>query len=328
MASNSGRKSGSSGRSSSRNRVVIGAAETTRVHYAQDRPQVESERKRAPRTASSSKGSERAGTRTPKVSSAGRKVASQKRDDRDRRRRDIARRRALVAVLAVIAAAAVVWGLLALWRAPLFTVQDITVTGNVHLSRDVVLTLAAVPSDTTLLRLPDKAIVARIEASPWVAQADVSRSFPHTLGITVKERTPVAQVDTGAMGLWLVSSDGFWITKRSKEPTAGLVPVRDVPNLRPAAGTKVASPELNNALAVIAGISAQLKSQTKLVSAATIEKTMIVLKNDVQIFVGPSDDIAKKDIIARGILSSKKGVVYVNVRVTDRPTWRGLTPAN
>ena len=328
MASNSGRKSGSSGRSSSRSRVVIGASETTRVRYAHDQPQVESERKRTPRTTSSASGKERAGTRTPKVSSAGRKVASQKRDDRDRRRRQISRRRALAASLAILALAGVVWGLVALWRAPLFTIDTVKVTGNVHLSRDTVLQLAAVPADATLLRLPERAIVTSIETSPWVAAATVHRSFPHTLDIAVSERSPIALVDAGAAGSWMVSGDGHWVAKRSKEPTGSLIPVRDVPNLHPQAGGKVSSAELKNALAVIAGISDQLRSQTKFVSAATIEKTMIVLKNDVQIFVGPSDDIAKKDVIARGILSSKKDVVYVNVRVTDRPTWRGLAPAN
>ena len=328
MASNSGRKSGSSGRSSSRSRVVIGASETTRVRYAQDQPQVESERNRAPRKTSTAQGKERAGTRTPKVSSAGRKVASQKRDDRDKRRREISRRRALAAILLVLALAGVVWGLVALWRAPLFTVDTVNVTGNAHLSRDAVLQLAAVPPDATLLRLPDKSIVASIETSPWVASASVRRRFPHALDIAISERTPIALVDAGASGSWMVSSDGHWVAKRAKEPTGSLTPVRDVPNLHPQAGSKVGSAELNNALGVISGISSQLRSQTKYVSAATIEKTMIVLRNDVQIFVGPSDDIAKKDVIARGILSSKKDVVYVNVRVTDRPTWRGLAPAN
>jgi cell division protein FtsQ len=231
-------------------------------------------------------------------------------------------------MLVVLALGGVVWGLVALWRAPLFTIDTVEVTGNAHLSREAIVQLAAVPPDATLVRLPDKAIVASIEASPWVANATLHRAFPHTLDITVTERTPVALVDAGASGNWLVSSDGYWVAKRSKEPTGSLVPVRDVPNLHPQAGSKVSSGELSNALAVISGISGQLRSQTKFVSAATIEKTMIVLKNDVQIFVGPSDDIAKKDLIARGILSSKKDVVYVNVRVTDRPTWRGLAPAN
>ena len=60
MASNSGRKSGSSGRSSSRKRVVIGAEETTRVRYSRDKPEVESERRKTPRQ--SKRESSRTGT--------------------------------------------------------------------------------------------------------------------------------------------------------------------------------------------------------------------------------------------------------------------------
>jgi cell division protein FtsQ len=327
MASNSGRKSGSSGRSSSRSRVVIGADETARVRQTKDRPPVQPERKRPKRAPSSGAAKERAHTRAPRPS-AGRKVASKKRDDRDRRRRQISRRRALFALLVIAFIGGIAWGAVALWQAPLFTVHTVRVRGNVHLARDVVLKLAAVPPDATLLRLPKQQILSRVQASPWVAHAEVTRGFPSTLNIVVTERTALVLVDAGPAGEWLASSDGYWIVRHSNEPTAGLVPVRDVPNLRPVEGLKINSTELKNALAVVAGISTQLRSQTKFVSAASVERTMIVLNNDVQVFVGPADDMAKKDLIARGILGSKKGVVYVNVRVTDRPTWRGLTPAN
>jgi len=131
-------------------------------------------------------------------------------------------------------------------------------------------------------------------------------------------------VDTGVNGQWLVSTDAHWLAKRTNEPTGTLVPVQDVPNAHPAPNYPVKSAELRNALAVIAGISPETKRKTKLVSAASIEKTVVVLKNDVQIFVGSSEDIAKKDLIARGILSSEKNVVYINVRATP-PTVRGLT---
>ena len=102
----------------------------------------------------------------------------------------------------------------------------------------------------------------------------------------------------------------------------------DLPGLVPVAGAKNASAELNNALAVIGGLSPQLKAQVAFVSAPSVQATMLVLKDQVQVFVGSSDEIAKKDLIARTILGKEKNLVYVNVRVTDRPTWRGLNPSN
>ncbi len=254
-------------------------------------------------------------------------MANQKRDDRDKRRRQMAHRRVLALAFIMVVLAGIVWGITWLWQAPLFTIDTVDVTGEHRLGRADVLALAAIPSNATLLRLPKQEITARIEASPWVASVQISREFPHAVAIAVTERTPAALVDTGSEGQWLASADGHWLVKRTNEPTGTLVPVQDVPNLRPLPNRAVGSAELRNALAVIAGISPQTRSKTKYVSAATVEKTVLVLKNDVQIFVGSSEDIAKKDLIARGILSTEKNVVYINVRATP-PTVRGLSPTH
>jgi cell division protein FtsQ len=324
MASNSNRRSGSSGRSSSRSRVVIGAKETIRVKHAKDQPHVDSHRHK-PSIRSSS---ERAGTRVPRVSAAGQKVAKERRDDRDKRKRKVARRHAVGPVLAVLAVVGAVWGLVALWQAPIFTVNRVDVIGTQHLSRSDVLRLAAVPDGATLLRLPGGEISSRIEASPWVAQVHLSRRFPHGLAVIVVERVPVAMVDAGGAGQWLVSGDGHWMARRSTEPTGALVPIRDTPSLAPQPGAVTNSAELKNALLVATGISQQTRRRLQYISAVTVEKTMLVLKNQVQIFVGSADDIAKKDLIANSILANNKNVVYVNVRVPASTTFRGLTPAD
>ena len=192
MASSSGRRSGSSGSSSSRKRVAIGAEETVRVRYKQGTPQVESERKPTSRQSQRSK-SERAGGRVPKPSGAGHRVASQKRDERDRRRKEIGRRRMFFGALLAGVVLLLAWGLAALWQAPLFKVEVVKVTGVSHLKNAEVIALADVPSDATLLKLPAGTIAERVQSSPWVASVDVSRQFPDTLNITVHERVPVVR---------------------------------------------------------------------------------------------------------------------------------------
>ena len=110
--------------------------------------------------------------------------------------------------------------------------------------------------------------------------------------------------------------------------TTSLASVRDVPPQSPVAGQKTSAGEIKNALQVLAGLSPQMRAKLRSISAPTIDKTALLLKGDVQVFVGISEDIAKKDTIARSILSKEKNVIYINVRVVDRPTWRGLNPAN
>lgn len=326
MASNSNRRSGSSGRSGSRKRVVIGADETTRVSYAKDKPQVESERRKTQRQTQRST-AQRAGVARPQSSPAGKRLAQEKRDERERRQRSIFRRRAAIVLAVVVVLGAVAWGSSALWNAPVFAVDSVVVTGTRHLTTADTLKLAAVPQNTTLLKAPLKEIAARIETDPWVSGATVSRRFPHTLVIDVAERVPAAYVDAGANQLWVLSSDGYWLGKRSGEDTAPLATIKDVASLTPTVGVEATAPELKNAVAVLGGLSQALKQQVKTVSAPTVDKTALILNNGVQIFIGPSDDIAKKDVIARGILAREKNIVYINVRVVDRPTWRGLDQA-
>jgi len=323
MASNSGRKSGSSGRSSSRKRVVIGAEETVRVNYKKNRPEVESERKRGGREKRDAAGKERLRPTT----AAGR-VAAEKKQERDRRLRAVARRGFLFALVGLGLLAVLVWAGYALWNSSAFSATDIQIVGAKHLSRAQILKLAAIAPADTLPNLPKRDIEKRIKTSPWVDAVAVSRRLPHTVEIAVTERVPVAVVDAGGAALWLISGDGHWIAPRTAEVTANLASVREVPAQSPVAGQVTAADEIKNALGVLAGLSPQMRAKLRMISAPTIDKTALLLKGDVQVFVGSSEDIAKKDTIARAILGREKNVIYINVRVVDRPTWRGLTPAN
>jgi len=328
MTSNSGRKSGSSGRSTGRKRVVIGAEETTRVRYSQDRPQVESERRHAQRSPQRAASAARSTRKGPKPTGVGRRIAGAKRDEREKRQLAMARRRMIFGVLAALTAVLLIWGVVALWRAPIFRIEKIEVSGNRHLSKSAVLKLAAIPPDATVMRFDARASEARLLRDPWVASAEVTRRLPGVAAIVVGERSAAAVIDAGGTNLWLVDADGYWLGKLKSTDSTGLVTVRDIEGLKPNAGERTNSAEVRNALAIIQGLSPEMKQQLKTISAPTLDKTALITKSDIQIMVGSSEDIAKKDQVARKILAEERGVVYVNVRVVDRATWRGLDEAN
>lgn len=323
MVSNSGRRSGSSGRSTPRKRVVIGADETVRVRYNKNEPTVESERRSTPRQ-SAKAASSRGGAGRPAPSAAGKRLSRAKREEREHRQRVIRRRRIALGAGVGVLVSLLMWGLVALYRAPVFEVDKIEVTGTKHLDRAAVLKRAAIPADATLTRLGARGIETRLMADPWIASARVDRDFPHTVRLEITERTPAAVVDAGGTKLWVVSSDGFWLGKRSGEES-DVVVVRDIERIVPRVGGKAQTPELVNAITLVAGLSDELRARTRLVSAPSIEKTALVTIDDVEIFFGEATQIARKDRIAREILKREKGkVVYINVRVVESPTWRGL----
>jgi len=324
MASNSNRRSGSSGRSSPRKRVVIGAEETVRVHYKRNQPQVEAERRATPRQ-SAKAASKRPGIGRPLPSRQGKRLSAAKRDERERRQQTLRLKRVGAVVAAVAAVALLVWGLTAIANAPMFRVRSIVVTGATHLTNEQVLALARVPAETSLLRLPASQIEERIAVEPWVAALELDRDFPSTLRIAITEREPAVMVDAGGTDLWLVASDGVWLGQRAGAEEANMIVVRDLDGLKPAAGRKATSVELSNAILVARGISPELRAMARAISAPSVEKTAILTTEDVEIFIGDATRIADKDRIAREILEREKGkVVYINVRVVDRPTWRGL----
>lgn len=323
MASSSNRKSGSSGRSTTRRRVVIGADETVRVRYSKDKPQVEAERTKTSRT-NANAASRRAGI-GPRPTGVGKRIASTRRDERDKRRRGIRLRRQALSASVLILAIAIVWGIGSFARSDTFRVRTVSVSGNAHLSAEQVRRIAAVPSRATMFSLGAGAIEKRLLADAWIASATVNRDFPHGVVIVIKERKPLALVDAGGANLFLVAGDGYWLGSRSTEDTATLVSIRDIEKLDAKPGRRTSSKELLNALAIIRDLSPELLAQVKSISAMTVEKTALLTKDDVEIFFGSSADAAKKDRIIREILTQQRGkVVYINVRVVDRPIWRGI----
>ena len=75
-----------------------------------------------------------------------------------------------------------------------FLVQDVTLRGVVHESRAQILLRSGLASHPAMIDVNDGVIEHRLEQFRWVATAHVSKQWPHTLVITVVERSPAAVV--------------------------------------------------------------------------------------------------------------------------------------
>ncbi len=225
----------------------------------------------------------------------------------------------------IILVATVLVSSIALYRSTAFTIERIDVVGAARLTDDQVRALVALPEGSTLLRYPRAEIEERLVASPWIAEAQVSRDFPDGLRVRVVEREPVVLVDVGDALFWLVDREGTVLEQRTPDATDTMVIVRDLVEFEPIEGEVATSAALLNALKVLAGLSADLRGDVRAISAQSVDLTTLITNEDVEILVGSADDIARKDVVARGILEEQSGaVVYINVRTADRPTWRGL----
>ncbi len=136
--------------------------------------------------------------------------------------------------------------------------------------------------------------------------------------IRIVERTPAAYVDLGAESVWLIDPSGIVIAEQSAAETETLVVIRDLQPIEPEPGVRTGSEPLLNALEVWAGLSPELQSMTRFVSASSVDKTALVTVDEIEILVGSSEDIGTKDVIAREILTEHGGRGRVRERADGR----------
>jgi cell division protein FtsQ len=115
------------------------------------------------------------------------------------------RRRAIALLIAVpMVLGAIFWGLT---YTSLFAARHIRIDGNRVLSDADVRSLAGVSAATNVAHLDEGAVVARLEAAAWVADASVRTDLPNTVILRVQERVPVAVV-VGMGDRAVLASDG------------------------------------------------------------------------------------------------------------------------
>ena len=82
----------------------------------------------------------------------------------------------------------------------LFCIKDINnieIEGAKRLSRSLVLEQAKVGPGASLLAIRPGQVERALMAHPWIAKAEVSRKWPHSLHLQIQERDPVALVQFG-----------------------------------------------------------------------------------------------------------------------------------
>ncbi len=114
---------------------------------------------------------------------------------------------ALVVAAAAAATGLAAWCAVAVMRAPMLRVATIEVSGTRHLSKGDVLALVDGLRGQNILGVRLEDYRRRVKASPWVADATISRSLPATIVVRILERRPMA---IGRVGedLFLVDEHG------------------------------------------------------------------------------------------------------------------------
>lgn len=256
-----------------------------------------------------------------------------------------ARKSASNIVVALIIIGVVLVGAFALYLAPIATIQHISIKGAHHLTDEEMLALAQVPENTTLLRVDTTRIEQNCLRDAWIESVAINRIFPSTLEIVVTERSIAATVavptnDSTVTRIWAIAKDKTWLMPiPDKESVAAqtvseqvyidaesVLQIVDVPyGTTPEIGATCTDGSINNALAIVSGMTTELANSVVRVSATDAESTILTLDNGVEIAFGEAENIRDKERVCLALLEEHEGsIAYINVRNVSSPTWRSL----
>lgn len=284
-----------------------------------------SRRDSAASTRASGRGSSRSSYSSS--STSGRRVGDIRAREREQRIRSHYRKFVMRIVIVVAAVLLVIFGSIFVYRSDLFHVNNVQINGVSHLTSQEITEIAAVPADSTLLRLDAAGIKQRLEDNAWVQSATIHRSLPDTIVIDVTERTPGAVVRINDKQTWVISTDCSWLSAATEDDWNNDMRIIDVSNsiAQPVSGSECTDGGIKNALAILDGISDDLKSQIQSISAESSIKTSLNLKNGITVAFGDSSNIQLKEAAINELLSQYAGKIsYINVRVPASPTYRTL----
>ena len=126
---------------------------------------------------------------------------------------------------------------------------------------------------------------------------------------------------------WVISTDSSWLSAATEDDWNNDMRIIDVSNsiAQPVSGSECTDGGIKNALAILDGISDDLKSQIQSISAESSIKTSLNLKNGITVAFGDSSNIQLKEAAINELLSQYAGKIsYINVRVPASPTYRTL----
>jgi cell division protein FtsQ len=190
------------------------------------------------------------------------------------------------------------------------TAREVSVSGNTTMSSVRVEAVAKVPMGTQLARVDLAAVQARVESMPQVRSASVSRSWPHTIAISITERTPVAVVDRGA-DLQGVDEDGVLFGSYARRPD-------DLPLISTAADVKAEA--LAESARVVTALRADIAAEVERVDVESVDRIRLRLTGGRTVMWGSAEQSAEKAEVLAVLLEQPGN--EIDVSVPGRPTTR------
>ena len=200
---------------------------------------------------------------------------------------------------AVVIVAVAAWAVLG---SGLFAVRSVTVTGAGAVPRAEVLRAAGIVPGTPLARVNTAAVARRVEQITQVQSAQVSRDWPDSVTIVIRQRTPVLAVASEG-GFALVDRFGVVLGHAARRP-AGMILLTTAADLESLRG----SPAVGAAVTVLRQLPPSIRRLVRAVAAPSPDAVTLSLRGGITVLWGgtgrPTAKAAELEMLMRTKASS------------------------
>ena len=208
-----------------------------------------------------------------------------------------------------------------LLRSPVFEVHRVLVRGNQFLSGDTIRSVADISTGVNIFKLDLAAPAANLKMIPMIKEAQVARSLPATVVITVQERRPLALLPNGE-GFVEVDAEGVYLQKAGAG-VPGLPVITGVQGDIPGPGQVIRAERLGDALAVISGLPGEVVAGLSEVHVAGDGRVRLYTLDGIQCRFGLPTEIREKGAVFSQLLAElrKQGarVEYIDLSSAGQP---------
>ncbi len=197
-------------------------------------------------------------------------------------------------VILVGAIAAAVWFV----QSPVLAIRSIVVTGAERTDPSAVAAGVGAAPGTPTISVRGGEIEAALLTSPWIAQADVTVSWPGTIEIDVRERVPVTSITT-ERGVFALAIDGVLLEAVEGEPLGPMI-VSDLVG-RLTVGDRVGHVGTLGAAEFAAGLSPSLSRST---TVSVTADSLSAIVAGYPVVLGRPMDMAFKAAAVEALIAS------------------------
>ncbi len=204
-----------------------------------------------------------------------------------------------------------------------FSVSEIRVRGNAHVTTEEVLARLGLDAPVSVLELGLAQVAGRITTHPWIRNASIRRQIPLGLIITVEERQAVGLVVTGKN--YLVSADAVILEEVEETLVPALPTVRPTWSVEYRAGEYLRDPRLLGGFQLLELLRKAPRLRRMQVQEVTVEADgnyILQLTGDRAFLrLGPAEplpQLSRLDVALRHRGQGLESFAYVDLRFPGR----------